>query len=61
MRNSSGETNWWVVDPWVDFFPSPSRNDQETPADALCPELQKTKDPWSTDLKQELVSLRDGI
>ena len=46
-------TNWSLKDPGADSSPPPPRSDRETPTDALWPELPKTKDHQSTDLKQE--------
>ena len=61
IRNSSGDTNWSLVDPWVDFSPLPPQNGKEKPADVLWPELQQTKDPRSTDVKQENLIPHYGV
>ena len=46
-------TNWSLKDPGADSSPLLPRSDGETPADTLWPESSKTKDPQSTDPKQE--------
>ena len=54
--NSSGDTNWSLVDPGADFSPPPTQNDKETRVDALSAEQQLTRDLRRTDLKQEKTS-----
>ena len=53
-------TNWSLKDSGADSSPLPPRSDRETPADALWPESPKTKDPQSTDLKQENMDYKNG-
>ena len=53
-------TNRSSIDPGADSSPPPPQSDRETPADVLWPESRKTKDPRSTDLKQENMSYKHG-
>ena len=53
-------TNWSLKDPGADSSPSPPRSDRETPTDPLWPESPKTKEPQSTDLKQENMDYKHG-
>ena len=53
--------NWSLKDPGAEFSPLPPQSDKETPADVLWPELNKTKDLRSTDLKQENMSQKLGV
>ena len=53
-------TNWSLKYPGADSFPPPPRSDKDTPTDALWPESSKTKDPQSTDLKQEHMDYKHG-
>ena len=53
-------TNWSLKDPGADFPPPTPRSDRETPTDARLPESPKTKDPQSTDLKQENMDYKHG-
>ena len=53
-------TNWSLMDPRADSSPPPTQSNRETPAHVLWPELRKTKDLRSSDLKQENMSHKHG-
>ena len=52
--------NWSLMDPGADSSPPPPRSGRETPVYALWPKSPKTKDPQSTDLKQENMDYKHG-
>ena len=61
IRISSGDTNWSLVEPRADFSPPQPQNDDETLVDAPWPEIRHTKNPWTTDLKQENTSQQNRV
>ena len=61
IRNSSGKTNWPLMDPRADSSSPTPQSNKETPTDVPWPEWKNTKDLRSTDLRQENLSQKHGV